>query len=1117
MNYPQFAVRSARFVRNPRYGLASLALLFAPLTHAQVAPATAGQPEPEGDVIVLSPFLVSGDEDSGYLATTTLAGGRIRAPVSDVGAAISIVTEDFLRDTGSTNLRDVLVYTTGTEVTGLGGNFGGSGVASEEATDVTINNNVGTRVRGLASADTTRGFFRSLIPFDSYNANRLEINRGANAILFGVGSPAGIVNYSPNAADLRRTFGSAEVRFDRFGSFRSSADLNLPMADRQAALRLSVLRDDTKFQQKPAFNRDERGYAQLALSPDFLRTRNGVLSGTTLRLSGESGEIEGNNPRSQSPADRLTIWFEPTDRMRQFGITPKATHDVSRNFVQANGIVVAQNLNRSPVVIFPDHTSTVPRAHPRLGGPEIIGRQFVINNSTITNGVSAHLAPGRIPDSLRRAGDPDGGFFIGATLQDRSIFDFKNVLLDGDNKRENSRFSNFNIALEQLFFADRAGLEFAYDKQSRTDDAMSLLEKGRAILTIDVNTHLLDGQVNPNFGRPYTHYRPEASWSRNEVETARITAFGELDFAKHSDGRWVRWLGRHVGTLLLQKEESFSESRTGQPFYNPNPYPFGNNQQRNSDLGKSIEIVHYLGPSIGAATTARGANIPGIQADRRNLPELTAGGLFALRSQAAGSQFVFQPINIVAARRDLADNAQGAGKSLREIESAAFNLQSYFLGGHLVGSTGWRREKVETFSAIAPLAPGGENFRLVDSPAYVFGTTPDQRVSETLHSWSVVAKTPSAWLQRVPVLSALNVHYNRSENFSPPVGTRFTPFGQLLPPPFGATRDVGFTLALANERVVLRANWYETTQSGVTEPTITSALNQVVGNHVLAFNAVVAGFAQDAGNGFPVGYIPPPQALLDLYNVRIQGNSISSSNPGVVATTDFVAKGAEFEMVLNPTNNWTVALNAARQQSVRTNSGADAARLFFDTPVQGGQGIVPVWLATGGTVPLFVTAVGAPGGSGSLSDWTQRFIVNPYNNVRLQDDGPARELRKWRFNAVTNYRFREGRLAGFSIGGAVRWQDKVAIGFPLTNAPNGDRIIDVANPHYGPTEFTTDTWIGYERQIWRERITWKLQLNVRNLFGDDDMIPIFAQPTGEGAVFRIPESRTWTISSRFSF
>jgi hypothetical protein len=1116
MNYPRLAARCARPSRLRGFLAVPAALIASSLIHAQVAPTTA-QPEPEGDVIVLSPFLVTGDEDSGYLATTTLAGGRIRTPVSDVGAAISIVTEDFLRDTGSTNLRDVLVYTTGTEVTGLGGNFGGSGIATEEATDVTISNNVGTRVRGLASADTTRGFFRSLIPFDAYNSNRLEINRGANAILFGVGSPAGIVNYSPNIADLRRTFGSAEVRFDRFGTVRSSVDLNLPMAERQAALRVAVLRDDRRFQQKPAFNRDERGYAQLALSPDALRTRNGVLSGTTLRLSGETGEIEGNNPRSQSPADRLTTWFEPTDRMRQFGITPKATNNVSRNFVQGNGISVAQNLNRSPIVHFPDHTSTVPSAPPRLGGPPIIGRQFVINSSTITNGTSAYLAPGRIPDVLRRAGDPDAGFFVGATLTDRSVFDFKNVLLDGQNKRENSRFSAVNIALEQLLFDDRAGFELAYDKQTRSDDAMSLLEKGRAILSIDVNTHLLDGTPNPNFGRPYTHYRPEANYGRNEVETARFTAFGELDFARNAESRWVRWLGRHVGTVLLQKEETFSEGRSGQPFYIPDPFPYANNQVRNSDLGKSVEILHFLGPSLGAASTATGANIPGILADRRNLPELTAGGLFALRRQAAGSQFEFVPLNIVAARRDLADNALGAGKSLREIESAAFNLQSYFLGGHLVGSTGWRREKVETFSVIPPLAPGGEGHRLVDSPAYVFGATPDQSVSETLHSWSVVAKTPSAWLQRVPVITAFNVHYNRSENFSPPVGTRYTPFGQILPPPFGATRDVGFTLALANERLVLRANWYQTTQTGITEGTITGAVNSVVGNHLLAFNAVVAGFAQDAGNGFPVGYVPPPQALLDLYNVRIQGGSITSSNPGVVATTDFVAKGAEFEVVLNPTNNWTVALNAARQQSVRTNSGADAARLFFDTPVQGGQGIVPVWLATGGDVPLFITAVGVPGGSGSLSDWTQRFIVNPYNNIRLQDGGPARELRKWRFNAVTNYRFREGRLAGFSVGGAVRWQDKVAIGFPLTNSPSGDRIIDVTNPHYGPTEFTTDTWIGYERRIFNERITWKLQLNVRNLLGDDDMIPVYAQPTGEGAVYRIPESRTWTISSRFSF
>ncbi len=100
-----------------------------------------------------------------------------------------------MSDTNSDDLRDLLVYTTGTEVSGLGGNFtqgGFSGIRHEfnEANEA----NPGTRIRGLAAADNTRNLFKSVIPFDSYNLDRVEINRGSNSALFGLGSPAGIIN-----------------------------------------------------------------------------------------------------------------------------------------------------------------------------------------------------------------------------------------------------------------------------------------------------------------------------------------------------------------------------------------------------------------------------------------------------------------------------------------------------------------------------------------------------------------------------------------------------------------------------------------------------------------------------------------------------------------------------------------------------------------------------------------------------------------------------------------------------------------------------------------------------------------------------------------------------------
>jgi outer membrane receptor protein involved in Fe transport len=52
-----------------------------------------------------------------------LAGTRVRTDLKDVASAISVVTAQFLQDTGAKNAQDLLVYTPSTEVAGLRGNF----------------------------------------------------------------------------------------------------------------------------------------------------------------------------------------------------------------------------------------------------------------------------------------------------------------------------------------------------------------------------------------------------------------------------------------------------------------------------------------------------------------------------------------------------------------------------------------------------------------------------------------------------------------------------------------------------------------------------------------------------------------------------------------------------------------------------------------------------------------------------------------------------------------------------------------------------------------------------------------------------------------------------------
>ena len=115
------------------FGTAALCLASVLRVSAQTTAPAAGQKSDESEeTLVLSPFVVDASEDAdGYAAKSTLAGTRVRTDLKDVASAISVVTQQFLQDTGARKSEDLLVYTTNTEVGGVRGNFSGAGGGDE--------------------------------------------------------------------------------------------------------------------------------------------------------------------------------------------------------------------------------------------------------------------------------------------------------------------------------------------------------------------------------------------------------------------------------------------------------------------------------------------------------------------------------------------------------------------------------------------------------------------------------------------------------------------------------------------------------------------------------------------------------------------------------------------------------------------------------------------------------------------------------------------------------------------------------------------------------------------------------------------------------------------------
>ena len=466
---------------------------------------------------------------------------------------------------------------------------------------------------------------------------------------------------------------------------------------------------------------------------------------------------------------------------------------------------------------------------------------------------------------------------------------------------------------------------------------------------------------------------------------------------------------------------------------------------------------------------------------------------------------MFTPLSIIDDGLIPSQGATTANKGGSDFGATAAILQSKFLRGTLVATLGWREDRVDSFTAAA--APRGpRNNFLVDDVNWPFPSAPSLQVRGRTWSHSYVYHLPRRLVTRIPAVSSFSLRYNTSENFAPG-GARFDSNGSALAAPSGETEDYGVSIGLADDRIIINATWFETAQAGVTASGIGNLTQQIVETWRLFTNMNGLGLNPGASQ-----IVPPPQTLLDAYSFTVTGGSAAyATRPNIVLTQDFVSRGFELEAYVNLTSNWRLVFNAARQQSTRDNTGHAFRELFF-TRLFNGQTLYENW--TGPAAQgMFVSE-----GGERLANRTLNSIANPFNNQALPEGGPAQELRKGGANLVTTYSFaRHTPLQGFSLGGGVRWQDRVAIGFPIMTAPTGARIIDVANPFLGPDSLTTDAWVGYERKIFRDKIRLIVKLNVFNALDDDELVPVATQPTGEVATYRIPSPRRFELSTRFEF
>lgn len=1071
-----------------------LAMLGAGLTgFAQTTPSSSEK------ALELSAFVVVSEKDQGYVATASLAGTRIRTDLRDLANPISVATREFMQDVGATNPVGLLVYMGNMEAGGMGGNYSGAAIGSPAIfTGVTRQPQTNNRVRGLARADLTRDYFPTTMVFDGYNTARVEINRGPSATLFGLGSPGGIINNQLIQPTLKNA-ASVEFTYDSFGTMRTVLDIDRVLIPGRWAVRAAGLTEREQFEQKFAFERDRRAFVAMEAV---------LFKGGRLRGSFEKGSVDANRPRSDAPRDNLTRWWSPAFNKITHSPATAEFNTVNRDLIRAPGEWFAQ-----PAVVYESSSSNQPARmmlawYTMVGVPRAPGASpalgFQANMVSITKGDQWFPSPTAAANGIK-----NGSFFADDAINDFSIFDWRKQLLDGPNKREWEDFNVYNVSYEHSWKhpLGSVGFEAAANREQLARSFFDMFPGGRGYnINIDINTTLPWGVPNPNFGRPFVASNNTRNTTESVRKTARLTTYLEVDFARKTER--LKWLGRHNLTGYLNRfsvnENSFSGALSADEEWTKavraTDNPVSVRDDINSDLGLVRSVV-YIGPSLANLGNPKGINLQGIQTELR--PTQATGWYWDPVKVA----YATRPVQIsnVMDENDFRRTTTGASLTRQEIDSKALIYQGRPLKQEwIVGTIGWRHDRVKDFRNN-----GGSDVRdqynFIDrsSPNFRLPAQPGSVFAESIWSHGVVIHQPS--FLRFSRHGSISVHYSKSENFQP-ADARIDMFGRPIQPPGGSTEDRGFSLTLFDGKLQSRFNWYETASSRASlgyEGFLIEADARIVRYNTPAALAAA-------------GWKGPPQFLKDLVNwqqvqtpSQVSGVNVTFQRPGNLSDTQSTqSKGFEFESTYNPTNQWRIALNVSQQQASRSTI-APVAREYLALRLA-------EW-TTGNTGNLLADESGQPSKIRIYDT-----LLNSLNATIAREGQNVSELREWRWNVISNYTFaRASVLRGWNVGGAMRWQDKVGIGYPIVNVTgeNGKTIAvpDLGHPYQGPTDLKFDAWIGYGTKLWRDRVRWKLQLNVRDVRSRDQLIPVMAQPDGSVAAWVAPQGRVLSLKSTFEF
>ncbi|MBL9211900.1 MAG: TonB-dependent receptor [Opitutaceae bacterium] len=1130
---------------------------------AQVAPAappTAARPDPNAKKpapavvptqggaaqevpVQLSPFEVV-STNQGYFASNTMSGTRLNSKIEDLGQSITVMTKEQMADFAMLDINDVFDHLASTEGTNSFSDFvvDRTGAVTD---NVSLDPNNANRVRGIGAANIAFNNIATTgrVPVDPLWMDSLEVSRGPNANIFGLGNSSGTVNQVPATANLTRNFTKLEFRGDSYEGWRTSIDVNRMLLRNRLSVRASLAHQHTGFVRKPA-GEDARRISLQAKARPF---RN-----TTIALSWYRYNNASRRPNYTTPRDFITSWFDAGK---------PAWNPVTR-LITLNGVTYGQGMvagSTTPITTLPAYFAAADaRSIFRIGtgneAPYWTAPTVNTNATTpLLNGVGNTVRFVQTA-AVNAYGANQPLFATSAALADKSIYNWEDINLQAANKA----WDNVNTYLAQIdqIILNTPRHTLAAQATFMREDAKRLenLPLGPASVNgiigqiyADPNIVNLDGSANPYYGRPYLKTTEPFLRDRPLLwETTRAQAAYRLDFSQ--DKGWTRWIGTQqlLGYYEYKNQESrhYAWRHTATSLSLPwvkALYDAGIPLASRTTSGTQYQIApgnvgrlfeqYYVGSTPGGGVEYGPSNFP----EGASVP-FVWGNTGAFNYAPSKVEFTPSP-----------DGAGGLGAQELVIKTVGGVLQNTFLDGKLVTTFGQRQDKVFSHNAPpATLTPDLRSYDYAASDRWL----PGWRMAQGKTKTSSAVVRPFRDLRYVnrlvnegsglgkvaaEVVRSLSLTYNRSDNFIPQ-GPAVDLFLRSLPNQTGKTKDVGLWLSLFDGKLSVRYNSFKTDQINVRNGDIATIAQRVL--RADGLNAADAWALQDRATdwvrqlnpSFTEDQIKAEVAkTMGLSQDTIDRMESAIASGTLTATQDVVSKGDELEIYYNPSRAWTISASATKTESINQNAGNTIEEWIalrmpvwttvedprFPDPARPGRNLL--WRNILGTA---YTSFGYNATNSAATNYTT-FVEGPLAVYRQLEGRPRPQMRKYSAKFSTRYNLSgltEHRLLkNVTVGGSLRWSDKGAIGFyGVQSLPATITALNPNRPIYSAAETYVDVFMGYHMRLFSDRVRARLQLNVRNVQENGGGLqPTGAFPDGTPLSYRIVDPRQFILTASF--